>query len=313
MFRPLQLLLWGEAMNGLSNAVFPSLVAPTAAKWAPVLFRPMLGSPEQYVVAVAAVDGSRFHIESANQWSRLECLFGRASGTLVVVAQAAIRALEQDLSARGPVALSEYREVAASIDLGEIRDGEASSVQEVARVWMRHLSSLYSAGALTEAPAMDMIEHEELVGASERKSKEKLPDLVMEFTSASTPALRGFFATPKKKKDPYDIHIDYSGKRIVANFETLTTSGFATSVARIKHRMWDLKVSRDGPERTGKREHQMFVKHADKAELNNTQIEKIESAIYGLEQQADQEQIRLLPMTSVADISNRLVKTELAA
>jgi hypothetical protein len=79
--------------------------------------------------------------------------------------------------------------------------------------------------------------------------------------------------------------------------------------------MWDLKIARDREKGDlWRRNHEMLVQHppANDPQLNQRQVDKIMESIRELEKQADQEEIRFRPMTTVEQMGEHLMQGEAA-
>jgi hypothetical protein len=305
-------------MAKLEISHFPVLTPSVAGTWAPVLLRPILGSPEQYIIGVVAVGKTGFHIERANQFDRLECLFGGAASDLIFVTETALDALHKDVATRGLQALLEFRPAFSGIEIGECRAGESRSLEELARLWMTNFSSLYSnpnAETGTEVAVL-----EDRVTVPGRTAREPLPNLVMDYVVNVRPALLPFFAPSvrrsaarRRASNVHGVFVDFSGPKLSANFGVLSPTSYASSIDRIKRRLWDLKIDRDTRSLQG-RYHQMIVQHLAEDQLSSPQhVERIRDGLKGLEEQADREEIRLLPMTSIEQIGAHVLKFEEAA
>ncbi|ODP36560.1 hypothetical protein BFL28_19855 [Sphingomonas turrisvirgatae] len=112
------------------------------------------------------------------------------------------------------------------------------------------------------------------------------------------------------------MSIDFTGSKLVANFGTLQVGQITRSVDLIKRRLWDLKVDRDA-EATNifRRSHEMLVQvpAANDPQVTDRQYENLQIALQALEEQADQEELRLAAFNSVAAIGERLLAFEQAA
>ena len=306
-------------MDRFNVSAFPdrSTLHPTA--WAPLLLRPMLDSPEQFVVAVAAVGRGRYHVEPANRLDRLACIYGAAAEGLTMIVQASLEALLSDLATRGESALVEYRSIFSGVTLGSVSVSEAESPEDAAAFWMSSVSSLYGdADVRDDLLTTDVTELEEPNDYSERSS-DRLPSLVLEAVASSDPGLAQFFNSEirldarRRRRNVHKILIDFAGSRLVANFGTLSILHYATSIDRLKRRMWDLKINRDR-ETAGlaHRAHELIVfrPQPDDPGLTSRQHGRIDAALSDLEGQADQEEIRLRSLTSVNGIASLVVERE---
>jgi hypothetical protein len=113
----------------------------------------------------------------------------------------------------------------------------------------------------------------------------------------------------------HEVLIDFGGSRLVANFGTLRASGIARSVNLIKRRLWDLKVERDRDSgNAATRQHEMIVQSpvADDPQVTANQQTYLSDALAALEEQADQEELRLRSLSSVAEIGEHVLRAETA-
>ncbi|UPJ48504.1 hypothetical protein IVB30_36540 [Bradyrhizobium sp. 200] len=305
-------------MLSLLETDFPTNAGFVRAKWAPLLLRPILGSPEQLVIGVAAVNEGGFHLERANSFARLTCLFSGEANSAILAAQAALDAFEIDLSSRALNALAEYQPIFSGVALGEIGDAEGQSLKSIASSWMASLSSLYSATAEIALVSDALV----LADAPEiARPRDRLPALVLDYVKSKRAGLDRFFSEEireqhaRRRANASAVYIDFAGSRVVANFGTLSATHHVASVDRIKRRLWDLKVDRDN-EKGGlaKRDHEMIVQHPSKTDpqFSERQLDRMEEALAALEQQADQEEIRFRPMNTINQIGDHLLAKEAA-
>lgn len=298
---------------------FPELSNPTAATWAPVLLSPVMGSPECFVIGVAAVSQNGFHLERANLLDQLQCLYGEKAATAIFAAEAALTELGDDLAKRGPSALLDPTIGFSGVSLGPLSEGQGNSHEQVAKAWMRSLSSLYKQDAalqLVSTSFNSAVLQDEVAAAS----GDPLPTLVMKYVAEQSPGLREFFNTQiqegkKRRSHAHGVIVDFAGSHVVANFGTLQAGHRTSSVDRIKRRMFDLLVQRDAELHTlAKRSHAMLVQHPanDDPQFSDRQHEHVHEAIGALSEQAKQKEIAFIPRTSISDIGKYLVSTERA-
>lgn len=306
-------------MLSLLETDFPGNAGFVRAKWAPLLLRPILGSPEQLVIGVAAVNKAGFHLERANSFARLTCLFSGEATSAILASQAALDALESDLSSRAVGAIVEYQPIFSGVVLGDVGDAEGPSLKSIASSWMMSLSSLYATSS-----ELTLVEDNPIIAADIGESsrpRDRLPALVLDYVRNKRPGLDKFFSEEvrqqhaSRRANASAVYIDFAGSRVVANFGTLSATHHVASVDRIKRRLWDLKVDRDN-EKSGlaRRDHEMIVQHPSKTDPQFTerQLDRMEDALTALEQQADQEEIRFRPMHTINQIGDHLLAREAA-
>lgn len=288
------------------------------AVWSPVLFRPIMGSPEQFVIGIAVAGENGVHLERANQLQRLECVFADASEIAITVAETALNVIEADLLKRSASALTDFRPVISGVLLGDLRQAQGISLQQIAASWMTAMSSLYKQNRALELSEEQAEVLEE--AAEAREGGDRLPALVFEYMQLTRPSLERFFSSEirngqQRRRNAHSVIIDFAGSKLVANFGTLASNNFTASVRRIKTRLWDLKVDRDKePSALTMRDHEMIVQHPamNDPQLSERQVDRLRDALNALEAQADQEQIRLRPLNTVDEIGKHILLKEAA-
>ncbi len=295
-----------------SGLKFPDLDTSKRGYWAPVFLSPILGSPERFVIAVAVVSDSGFHIEQANQMRRLTCLYGRDAETALFAAEVALEELHISLAERGKAALVEGAIVFSGVTLGSISEGEARSLERLGKTWMSALSSLYRFNP-------NPLENE-LDERNDVSSIDHLPTLVLDHVFNIDPIVANKFSeeirSNRRRRSSSaiaGISIDFNGSRLVANLATLQSSATALAVDRIKRKMFDLKVRRD---KDGglleARDHEiiLFTPPLDIAFINEKQTDRIDDALGSLREQSTNEGLGFLALGAVHDIGGRIIKSE---
>jgi hypothetical protein len=302
------------------NGDFPSRAHHIRALWAPVLLSPRLGSPENLVIGVASATEGDFHLAEANAWRRLHCLFGDGSETALLAARVALDTLKADLSERGQIALREPRDTFSGISFGKVREGEGSSVKQIAVTWLASLSSLYDialaekvekAGDAVAAPIETQVK------------ADRLPVLVLEYVQQHRPQLSNFFNAEirekrerQRKPRAQDIYIGFAGSFLVANFATLPAKRSNTTVDHIKRLMWDLEQDRDAAgDLDRQRKYEMIVKHQDKYDphITEKQFDEVLGVVDELGEQGRKRDIAVVSRVTVPDIGNHLLEFERTA
>jgi hypothetical protein len=297
---------------------FPSTENLARAKWAPILLSPIMGSPERFVIGVAAVGEQGFHIEQANALRRFECLYGKAAETAVFAAEVALDELKSDLAKRGKFALIEPSVSFSGVEVGPVADGEAPSVEAIACAWMASLSSLYNPNetlALMAGPA------DEIASAERAQYRDRLPSLVLEYVSGRRPEFVKFFnediRDQRRRRRRAKIHgviIDFAGSHLVANLGTLIVGNPAASVDKIKRQILDLIVNRDREQGTiDTRLHEMIIHHPSRndPQVTERQYSFVEETVSDLSDQASRENVGFRAMVNVPEIGDHLLNIEL--
>jgi hypothetical protein len=301
----------------LDETSFPRFVNAIRANWAPVFLSPIRGSQERLVIAIAVFNEEGFHIEAANALSRLQCLYGSQADIVIQVASVALDELQFDLAARSASAVSDFRPTITGLTVGDIRLAEGISLQSIGVAWMSAMSSLYDlnvSDAVLETDDLDATYEDRFEALA---TGDRLPRLVLDYVVAERNGLANFFRNDlsgtQRRRRSHEVSIDFTGSKLVANFGTLQATRLTQSVDLIKRRLWDLKVDRDSETSdVFRRNHEMLIQvPADgDPQVSERQFEKLTVARKALEEQADQEELRLEAFNSVSAIGQRVLVAE---
>lgn len=304
--------------QGFTTAAFPAFQNSVRARWAPVLLAPIAGSYERLVIGVAVVGRDGFHLEMANALDRLRCLYSNDAQGAMYAVQITAEHMRRDLAERAVLALTDPRPAISGVTLGESRDAEGVSLEAIGISWMRALSSLYVAGV--EDAAVE--EDDETADSQSDGSSDRLPMLVMDYVKTKRQGYLQFFRADLRENRrrrltgrSHEVFIDYSGSRLVANFGTLQVGGIVRSVNLVKRRLWDLKVERDRDHSLiTQRKHEMILQtpHPSDPQFSTRQHANLNEALQALEEQADQEELRLRTMHTVPEIGEHVLLSEAA-
>lgn len=304
-------------MPSLDPNSFPSSRGLIKANWAPIVLRPIMGSPELFVIGVAAADSLTVHLEQANKLERLRCLYESNADLVVLAVRTGLDALHQDISARGPLALRDFQPVLSGVGLGEMREGEGQSLAHIAQSWLASVSSLYSPVSSLQANA-----NTNIVQIDTGRARDRLPDLVLNYVAKQRPGLADFFsheirqrARRRQSANASALYIDYAGSKVVANFGTLAANNYSASVDRLKRRLWDLVIARDAEKQSfPHRSHEMLVQRPpdNDPQFTERQSDKIKEGVEMLRDQAKQEDVEFYALTTVPEIGDHLVLREAA-
>lgn len=303
-------------MVAFDPADFPSSRNFLRAWWAPILMRPILGSPETLVIGLVVTTHDVAYLEPANSLDRLQCLFGENAECVMFAANAALAALREDILQRGPNAVRDFRPSLSGVCLGTLQQGEGASIPDIARSWLASLSSLHQSDYRDATEALVVTGAEAVAD----RITDRLPNLVLDYVTERRPGLAKFFRQDirartggRRGRNASDLIVDYAGSRVVASFGTLSATKYSASVDRLKRRLWDLIVARDREQgRLAQRPHEILVQSpsADDPQFTDRQHALIGEGIRLLSSQAEQKQITFHALTTVPDIGNRLLFME---
>ncbi|MBX9815060.1 MAG: hypothetical protein K2X76_10195 [Sphingomonas sp.] len=303
------------SIDALYAGQFPSFENGVRAYWAPVLIAPISGSYERLVVGVVVVNEREFHVEIANALERLHCLYGIEAEGIEYAIELTKEHLMLDLSARGVAAIDEPRPLISGVEVGKKRNAEGSTVVAIAQNWMRQISSLYDYNVKSEVTSV----LDEKMGLNDG-GLDQLPALVMDYIVNKDNRFSRYFNAELKERRrrrrsgrSHEILIHFGGSRLVANFGTLKANRISPSVDLIKRRLWDLKVDRDRDGQTAfARVHEMIIQTPanDDPQVTVGQRAYLSDALEALEEQADQEELRLRSLHTVSEIGEHVLRIE---
>lgn len=302
--------------NRIISASFPSFNASVRARWAPIVLTPISGSYERLVIGVAVANEVTFHVEMANALDRLQCLYAEDAEGVAYAIDITADHIRRDLETRAIDAILIPKPLIFGVEIGETREAEGATLAAIAASWMRNLSSLYRPDA--SAPGVEL---DDAVAQTEGVS-DQLPILVMDYVRERRQGFYNYFSSDLREGRrrrltgrSHEVLIDFGGSRLVANFGTLRAGGIARSVNLIKRRLWDLKVERDrDPQSRYTRAHEMVIQSPTKGDPQVTlnQQSYLSDALAALEEQADQEDLRLRSLNTVAEIGDHVLRAEAA-
>lgn len=298
----------------IPTEAFPLSDQLIRGRWAPLYVYPLVGSDERLVFGVVVISENDFHVEVANALHRLECLCAEKSDILRSVIELTATHLRQTLSEKGTDALAEFTPVVSGVTLGSFSSSLGPSLGEMAKDWLQSMSSLHIAGTVEDTD----VGEDEVQPETTTKNIDRLPNMVFEYVAAHNPELSRFFRkdirTKARRYKNHEPLIDFSGKKIVANFSTLNASKIASSIDMIKLRLWDLKAARGSEEILFQNTHQheilIHLPQENDPSISKSSYSRIRDAVSALEEQADTEELRLETFTSVKGIGQRIVSKE---
>ena len=297
---------------------FPSLDDIRPYHWAPVLFQPIMASPEQLVVAVVAFSHGEIHLAVANSLDRLNCFYGMHAEWSRIAIDETLSEFHADISVRAEKAVLEPKLLFSGFAIGSIAQGDGHDATHVAEFWLQSISSLHDGNSIF-SNAKELIEVDTSLMV-ERNRVDRLPILVFDFVKDKSPTLQRFFSDEVQKRKArrsrlraHEMQIDFAGSKLVANFGTLQATQTLASFDLLKRRMWDLRVHKDTREGdVTARAHELYVQYPrrDDPQITKRQSDLIDRAVESLISEADTEEIRLRSFHSVDEIGNRLVELE---
>ena len=308
-------------MNAMfSPDQFPSRSGLQRGVWAPVLFTPNPDTAERFVIAVAAVNETGFHVARADAAKKLACLYGSAAASALMVQEATLNGLEEDLATRGRAALANPALLFSGVSIGELRDGEAVSMDALASSWLVATSSLHTGKSKSALEIDDAVEAA-VASIDAQTDNDRLPVLVYKAVEEAEPELGNYFSADIRSRAkrtarpaPQKVFIGFAGSRVVANFATLKPTRPRGMIDHIKRLMWDLAQHQDDEAAmiTGARLHEMIVFHRDEndPEFEPSKVAVLKEMLDDLREQGAKDGIGVQPRSSVPAIAAHVQRAE---
>lgn len=297
--------------SALDSMKFPARNERVVAKWSPVYIEPMLGSGERLCIAVAVIDRSTHLVVPVVALNRLECLYGSESASILIAAEIVIADLQTTIVKYGEEAFRLWKSPVEGVELGNVRDGAAESMEAIARAALMMSASLVE--RICEA-------EEFVISSNERLSSNRLEELIKEGVTRLEPKLAEMFGKQRKKaNNTRSVTMGFVGNVIAANFGVLTPQYLSANVKDIKSKLWDLANVRDDllgnnliPSKVSRFE-MLFYRPFDNApEYSTKQITNLNEAVNELESEADSKDIRCRANYTHETIIKTLIEAEAA-
>lgn len=299
------------------RSMFPSRAGLIPARRAPLYFRPINGSNEQLVVGVLVLGPQGIHLERANRLDRLVCFYGNSSVGVISAIELSLDDLEDSFDELESDGFKSFRPLSSGLWIGELEPAEGASLKGIGAAWMRSMSSLYAedSTALVVEAASSVLQTVNI----DEPAQSRLGNLLLSYIEKRNPVVASAFSSDirnqRRANRAHGVIIDFSGHKVVANFGVISVSQYTRSIDSIKRRMWDLKVSENRESSALlRRNHELLAQHPafDDPQLTIKQADKVMDGLKELETEADQLEIRFMPMTTVQAIGDHILDLEAA-
>jgi hypothetical protein len=107
----------------------------------PILYRPIMGSPEQFVVAVVSCGPGGKHLERANCLSKLAGLYGANAVGVILAIEVGLDEIA-DAIVDPEISIGGFNSAVTGLALGNEEIAEGRSLEEVSKTWLEAHSSL---------------------------------------------------------------------------------------------------------------------------------------------------------------------------
>ncbi|HEU4683742.1 MAG TPA: hypothetical protein VFS39_04500 [Nitrospira sp.] len=297
-----------------SKYKFPSL-PECRAVWAPIYLEPIVQSGERITVGIAAVgsDGSIRVVETVAQ-QKLRCVFGKEGADAIAnITGLCITALSVHLEQKAsPKRLASWAPPMSGIHMGEVRNADGSSLDEIINTALKLCSSF-----AVPQHSVHMLSIEE----QSAKEDEKWVKQIRSAVARSAPQLKNSFRKRlhliEHGRDPI---YDFLGSNYVANFGRLNPKRVSHALATARIKLWTLGVARD--------DKQLFQIPQDRYELiiwnplidahapglfSPREIEEVKEGFAQIEEEAHRKALKVRSVISPAEASRHIIDMEMAA
>ena len=126
----------------ITGLLFPPRNENIRAQWMPIYIEPMVGSGERICIGVATVSDDGFLVVPVVALDRLECLYGKEVGAVLLAADFVTNDLRNALAKDGAAALGNWNPPMEGAYCGRIAHGAGASLEEIARTGLMMCASL---------------------------------------------------------------------------------------------------------------------------------------------------------------------------
>lgn len=275
----------------------------------PIFIEPMDFSGERICGGVVARSAGKTVRTNAEHVLRYRSVYGSAVATLGMVAELALASLQAHLEDSDGSVENLQRWVAPSsgISLGRARVTSARSLEEaLASALFEHAASVAIGGHQRDRGVVG----DRYASMSSVRLEREVRELVVKHS----PKLSAAFGREFIVRDgARPLGLGFCGRRIVANFSTLSRKQLAAAVRISKAKLWDLEQARDGAARgwfVGTPQRFELLLNASDAPRDGSGNELIDEAYAELEFEADRKEIISRRLASSKLIVEHLLKVE---
>jgi len=290
---------------------FPKL--PTLqATWAPIYLEPVLHSGEKITagIAVTGSNGETMVVPTLSG-KQLSCIYGeKDGGSLFRIVQLTLDSLSEHLK-ESPSILS-WETPFSGMSLGQHHETVGDDLLAVAKIAMRFSASF--SGHLTDGQhivSADAI----AVNAIE---DDRWPKRIYEAVVSEKPEFEEYFnRTVAIFQGAPASKFDFFGKRYVSNFGRLIPSPRSLGRMRssAKAKLWDLARLREAPGVKGNITALEFIiwrPRQDDMAYSEGEMKALGDTIFELQEAAKAENLKTVPVHTVAEASQRIILQEAA-
>jgi hypothetical protein len=229
--------------------------------------------------------------------------------------------LNQVMQDEGRSALKEGAFLFSNVRIEAPRLGEGESPHEVARLWLKTLSSLYSSAPDNEGLIAEEILDEAPPVPTREKEEDRFREIIIDEVKRVKPDLIGNFSAMmtgrrQRRSGAAAVEIDYAGANLVANFGTLQTGANTKTINLIKRKIFDLTIQRDKKNGLAKDiNHELIVYRPPFSDpkVSRVSLNRIQDAVGDLSDQSMKTGISFVPLESVPSIGAHVVEVESAS
>ena len=288
-----------------------------AGRWAPLLFSPNPDCADRFVIGAVAVSESDVFVARVRADERFKCLFGDAAEMALKIQKATLDYVEKAVADLGSEIFSSSDLAFSGVRFGDIREGEAASMRELALRSLKLASILHL--DLDEALKEICISDESTPGTAPINN-DRLPILVYKNIEKSDQEIARHFSSQIREGKrqaaggPQKVFIGFAGDQVVANFATLKPTRNRSLIDHIKRLMWDLsqyQMSEAATISTSRRYEMMLYRRGETdPEYDEKNDSRLDEIISDFEDQGKRDGINVRAQTSVDGIASHIRLSE---
>ncbi|MCX4195255.1 hypothetical protein OMR07_06420 [Methylobacterium organophilum] len=246
---------------------------------------------------------------------RLICFFGAAGSEMINFINLAIDAVGDEARQKGRAILEKPVNLGTSFSFGEQNQGSGFALNDIAASWLNKVSMLQSSMSLAAEAAQDMPGAVEVIAATlapARKEKKIVPAVKDELRSIAPQLSINFEKEFHFNDRKVPVKLNYSGERLVADFDRVSPKNIGGSLERVRSKLWVLAEHRDRTRHEVPRLHEMLVVPTTKQDaiIDQTDMRIVNEACDDIEHEADRREIRFRRFSSTRDLAAHIFRIE---
>lgn len=271
----------------------------TLAKWRPVFWEPVEGTGERLMAGVVAQFGGEVAARRVIRDDVLDSLYGAASSRPRVLIEEALGMCRRIIEAGGEDGLSLLETPIMGLHPGPLRQTDALGIGDA----IRQAVLLYSSLAHT-----DIADEEDDGTVQPEEVNRRFATEVRDAVLQQAPALARFFNRPASLHEGGSVvRFGFLSDTAVMHFSTISAVRQSASVSYARAKLWELARAKEFANLTTAA-LVTAVPRADDPTLGSKQRFKLATNLREIELEADDGEIRFLPVDSIKRAAERVLE-----